>query len=433
MKTRWVLLPLTAALLLCGCTGAPKDVLPEAVPQSTAGHATAESSTPAPDSAAVPAGLEDAGLGVLDYDEIRAIRRDSAPYLEQMDGYYTMSRDGLWGLMRTDGTEVLACRSSVPLSGCASADLRWHSSLEWEQLEALSTQLQASGDGKMCSAEHDGSAHYWYYDTNAHKVQVDGGLFGGTVHDLEDYDTQFGTYLPCRLGTFVDGQGDPDYYKASDPVTVVYASAYGELLNDQTYEAGGCFYDQALVPACRNGKWLYLDSSGQAVTDAVYDATYGDTDAAYASPLLNGYAPVCRDGQWGLLDSTGAEIVPCAYSGAAWDGGTLWLQQEGGWHAYTIPGVVKPTPAPTPDPLEGMPDTITSPDRPCGENEQFCYNATPDGNLMLRAGPGTEYDKVGAIPPSSTVDCLGRSEEADNWILVNYEGQFGWACTDYMS
>ena len=52
---------------------------------------------------------------------------------------------------------------------------------------------------------------------------------------------------------------------------------------------------------------------------------------------------------------------------------------------------------------------------------------------MLRAGPGTEYDKVGTIPPSSTVDCLGRSEEADNWILVNYEGQFGWACTDYMS
>ena len=331
MKTRWVLLPLTAALLLCGCTGAPKDVLPEAVPQSTAGHATAESSTPAPDSAAVPAGLEDAGLGVLDYDEIRAIRRDSAPYLEQMDGYYTMSRDGLWGLMRTDGTEVLACRSSVPLSGCASADLRWHSSLEWEQLEALSAQLQASGDGKMCSAEHDGSAHYWYYDANAHKVQVDGGLFGGTVHDLEDYDTQFGTYLPCRLGTFVDGQGDPDYYKASDPVTVVYASADGELLNDQAYEAGGCFYDQALAPACRNGKWLYLDSSGQPVTDAVYDATYGDTDAAYASPLLNGYAPVCRDGQWGLLDSTGAEIVPCAYSGAAWDGGTLWLQQEDGW------------------------------------------------------------------------------------------------------
>lgn len=433
VKTRCVLLPLTAALLLCGCTRAPKDVLPESVPQSTAGSATAESSPPAPDSAAVPAGLEDAGLGVLDYDEIRAIRRDSAPYLEQMDGYYTMSRDGLWGLMRTDGTEVLACQSSVPLTGCASADLRWHSALEWEQLEELTTQLQATGDGKMCSGEHDGSSHYWYYDADTHKVQVDGGLFGGTVHDLEDYDTQFGAYLPCRMGTFVDGQGDPNYYEATDPITIVYANADGALLNDQTYEAAGCFYDQPLAPACQNSKWLYLDQSGAAVTEAVYDATYGDDKGAYASPLLNRYAPVCRDGQWGLLDSTGAEFVPCSYAGAAWDGGLLWLKQDDGWHAYTIPGVAKPTPSPTPDPLAGMPDTITPPDRPCGEEEQFRYNTTADGNLTLRAGPGTDYDKVGTIPPSSTLDCLGRSDAADNWILVCYEGQFGWACTDYMS
>lgn len=437
VKIRCVALPLTAALLLCGCTRTPKDVLPESVPQSTTDSATAESSTPAPNSAAVPAGLEEAGLGVLDYDEIRAIRRDSAPYLEQMDGYYTMSRDGLWGLMRTDGTEVLACQFAGPISGCAAASLQWHAldeqTLSWDALDALTAQLQQTGDGEMCSAAHDGSFHYWYYDIDTHRVQVYSGLSHGAVQDLEDYDTQFGAYLPCRMGTFVDGQGDPSYYEPADPLTLVYANADGALLNDQTYEAAGCFYDQPLAPACQNGKWFYLDQSGTAVTEAVYDATYGDDKGAYASPLLNGYAPVCRDGQWGLLDSTGTEVVPCAYEGAAWDGGLLWLKQNDGWHAYTIPGVAKPTPSPTPDPLAGMPDTITAPDRPCGDGEQSRYSTTDDGNLTLRAGPGTDYDKVGTIPPSSTVECLGRSDAAENWILVCYEGQFGWACTDYMS
>lgn len=436
VKIRCVALPLTAALLLCGCTRTPKDVLPDSVPQSTADSATAESSTPAPDST-VPADLEDAGLGVLDYDEIRAIRRDSAPYLVQMDGYYTMCRDGKWGLMRTDGTEVLACQFSGPISGCASAELQWHAlnepTMSWDTLDALTAQLQQTGDGEMCSAAHDGSFHYWYYDIDTHRVQVYSGLSHGAVQDLEDYDTQFGAYLPCRMGTFVDGQGDPDFYRATDPLTLVYANADGELLNDQTYEAAGCFCDQPLAPACQNGKWLYLDQSGTAVTEAVYDATYGDDKGAYASPLLNGYVPVCRDGQWGLLDSTGAEVVPCAYEGAAWDGGMLWLRQADGWHAYTIPGVVKPTPSPTPDPLAGMPDTITAPDRPCGDGEQSHYSTTADGNLTLRAGPGTDYDKVGTIPPSSTVECLGRSDAAENWILVCYEDQFGWACTDYMS
>lgn len=143
MKKPLFALPLAAALLVCGCTPAPESTAP-------ASSASPEAATPSPTEtpeATAPAGLTDAGLGVLDYDEIRAICRDTQPYFLQMDGYYTMSRDGLWGLMRTDGTEVLACQSSVPLSGCASADLRWHSPLEWECLASLTAQLQVTGDG----------------------------------------------------------------------------------------------------------------------------------------------------------------------------------------------------------------------------------------------------------------------------------------------
>lgn len=428
-KPLWAL-PLAAALLACGCSAASQS-------SSPAPSASPETATPAPaeTAQALPAGLADAGLEVLAYDEIRAIRRDTAPYLAQMDGYYTMCRDGLWGLMRADGTEVLACQFSGPVTGCASADLRWHAlqdpTLSWEALDALTARLQTTGDGKMCSGAHDGSSHYWYCDADTHQVRVDGGLFGGTVHDLEDYDTQFGPYLPCRLGTFVDGQGDPDYYKPVEPVAIVYANAAGQLLNDQTYEAGGCFYDQPLAPACRDGQWLYLDLAGQAVTEAVYDATYGDENGHYASPLLNGYAPVCRDGLWGLLDSTSAEIIPCAYEGAAWDGGLLWLKQADGWHAYTLPGVA--VPSPTPDPLAGLPANITLPDTRYTQQATVCFRTIAYDNVVLRAGPGAEYDRVGALPPDTEVEALGCNEAISNWALVRYQDQFGWACTDSMT
>ena len=37
-----------------------------------------------------------------------------------------------------------------------------------------------------------------------------------------------------------------------------------------------------------------------------------------------------------------AALLLCAYAGAAWDGSLLWLRQDGGWHAYTIPGAEQP-------------------------------------------------------------------------------------------
>ena len=59
------------------------------------------------------------GAAVLDYDEIRLIDyfREYQPYPDT--DYYTMCRDGKWGLMRSDGTEVLPCRASEPLFECS--------------------------------------------------------------------------------------------------------------------------------------------------------------------------------------------------------------------------------------------------------------------------------------------------------------------------
>ena len=108
------------ALLLTGCAaGKVSDIQPTdaATPETTA-TATAETAEsaalPAP-TTAPPQGLVPTDAAVLDYDDIRLIayERDFQPYPET--DYYTMCKDGLWGLMRSDGTEVLPCRAPQPL------------------------------------------------------------------------------------------------------------------------------------------------------------------------------------------------------------------------------------------------------------------------------------------------------------------------------
>ncbi|WP_268622541.1 hypothetical protein, partial [Escherichia coli] len=70
--------------------------------------------------------LGETGAAVLGYDEIRPIDyfREYQPYPDT--AYYTMCRDGKWGLMRSDGTEVLPCRASEPLFECSWNAHHWH-------------------------------------------------------------------------------------------------------------------------------------------------------------------------------------------------------------------------------------------------------------------------------------------------------------------
>lgn len=134
------------ALLLTGCaagqvrSSAPvTDGQPAATPETAATAETAESAaTPVP-TTAPPQGLVPTDADVLDYDDIRLIGYERAfqPYPET--DYYTMCKDGLWGLMRSDGTEVLPCRAPQPLFECFIEGRRWHGyqdNLPWDEMLA---------------------------------------------------------------------------------------------------------------------------------------------------------------------------------------------------------------------------------------------------------------------------------------------------------
>ena len=90
----------------------------------------------------------------------------------------------------------------------------------------------------------------------------------------------------------------------------------------------------------------------------------------------------------------------------------------------------EPTPEPTPVPqYDGL---SVQPTTYYNEGEQPSYTVTPDNNLNMRAGPGTDYDIVSKLPAGTGILALGTNEDG-SWIVVNYDGKYGWIKTEFVS
>lgn len=86
----------------------------------------------------------------------------------------------------------------------------------------------------------------------------------------------------------------------------------------------------------------------------------------------------------------------------------------------------EPTPVPTFDGLNVQPTTYYN------EGEQPSYTTPGDSGMNLRAGPGTDYDKVTSVPAGTGVTALGTNEDG-SWVVVNYDGKYGWLKTEFLS
>lgn len=343
MTVKRSLFPVLSMLFLTGCAAGavssaavPSTAAPLPGTAETAGTAEA-AATPAPTADAVqpPQGLVETGAAVLDYDEIRLIDyfREYQPYPDT--DYYTMCRDGKWGLMRSDGTEVLPCRASEPLFECSWNAHHWHGYLDGlfgspdyeAAYKAASQTLTESGDGRLC-AEHDGGGYRQFVFLQDDKTYLYSGSMGpGQFITLTDdilrlFSGSTNGLVPAQSGTTTH-ESDEWYNFVGDGL-YVYRCRNSGAANNFVYTAADCFFDAPLAAAQREGKWVYLDTAGHEVTAPCYDGIYRPnhyTDEplvfARAAPLLSGYAVVSRDGKFGLLDSTGAELVPCAYDGLA--------------------------------------------------------------------------------------------------------------------
>lgn len=354
MRARLACLSLTlaAGLLLSACTAPASSTDSPATDEEAP---TAEAATPAPTAAPEPG---------LPYEEIRIIEEYDATPSTPSEGYFTMSQNGLWGLMRADGTEVLPCRSTEPVSRCGAED-HWiwfpEQAMDWEKFDALSAQLTEAGDGALCPG-HGGLGDLFFYDldspgrdTTAVDLSALRWYRMGTPGDVYPMDDtlwdDYGDLLPVFSAHEEGEEGDPAF--PGDPVPDDTGALYWYISKDGSafYVPGavqaGWFFHEDLAPVQIGEKWAYVDRNGNLKTEAVYSAVWGTqgeynnpedpTAPKYAACLQNGYAAICRDGKWGLLDATGAEVIPCEYPGVAWEGTTLWVKAEDGWHTAELP------------------------------------------------------------------------------------------------
>ena len=102
--------------------------------------------------------------------------------------------------------------------------------------------------------------------------------------------------------------------------------------------------------------------------------------------------------------------------------------------AEEVPAEPEATPEPTPEPTpvpeyEGL---SVQPTTYYNEGEQPTYTVTDGNNLNMRGGPGTDYDKIGQVPASTGVTALGANEDG-SWVVVNYNGTYGWLKTEFLN
>lgn len=445
-------LPAALCLLLCACAPAlpaASDTPETAVsaPQSDA-EETAAPDTP---EAALPAGLEAAGTAVLPYDDIRLVYHLSL-FSEPVQGYFTMCQDGQWGLMHSDGTEVLPCVFDAPIALCSDGAPRYPAWIARKDPDdpALREQMQqtlaAAEEGLLCDTAHCGPGYedFFWLESSRQLCAYIGSLGPSTpTYISPGMQAEYGYIFPTRPATLsVQNWGYDLEYDSSAPYR--YCTVDGTPLNNYEYQQVGFFRDGALLaPARRGSQWVYLDQQGNEVTAPCYDAVYTDLsgETGWASPLLSGYAVVSRDGKLGLLDSAGLEFLPCQYEGLVWDGTLGWLQQADGWHAFSIPSAAPPASQAAaaqrlqqePELLRYVPLTMVYPDVFwAADDSHICTTITYD-NLNVRAGPGTEYEKIGGLPPGSTVEELGASSTAPGWSLVAYQNwPIGWVSKEYL-
>lgn len=93
----------------------------------------------------------------------------------------------------------------------------------------------------------------------------------------------------------------------------------------------------------------------------------------------------------------------------------------------------EPTPEPAPEPTPANFDGLAEqPTTVFAEGEQPSYTTTADASMNLRAGPGTNFDKVTSVPAGTAVTALGTNSDG-SWVVVQVGGQYGWLKVEFLN
>ena len=80
-----------------------------------------------------------------------------------------------------------------------------------------------------------------------------------------------------------------------------------------------------------------------------------------------------------------------------------------------------------------LPDGCVAPDVTLSRIDSLCTYTTADHGLVMRKGPGTNYEKMDNIPYGIIVWECGYSSNVPDWVVVYYNGIYGWVSDEYLA
>lgn len=295
--------------------------------------------------------------------------------------------------------------------------------------------------------EYEGGAS-WTLDGSNNLVSLSGVSMVDTVGSAPNRELY---WVPERDSLYISGGADTwleASYTSTVPcagwvVTTVEddcATAWdGYVLTDGTrpvsdtrYEAAGA-YSCGLIPMKLDGMWGYLDAQGATVLPFEYEGGWAEStqdvlvnNASEPLPYAASYGGVVvnKGDQYALFDTTGRNVIEFGSYEALrpLHGDKLWAKQDGKWGVLQLTQPLGTSLSEYATPGAGVsvtPDVLESRTMVCDA----------DGGLVLRAGPGADYDRLGSIPKGTTVQVVGSSSTVDGWLYVDYGG---WVSAEYL-
>ena len=216
-------------------------------------------------------------------------------------------------------------------------------------------------------------------------------------------------------------QGDDEYtgYLVDNSAPFAVADKNGTILTDFDYQ-DACMAGESLI-AVKDaaGNWGYCDQSGALVIPCIYQPQMSlsimNETVEYPYADLSGMVVVKnQSGQKLVLDVYGNEIISAGqYEDLApARDGCVWAKQNGLWGLLQVQDYTENNA----DII--LPDGCVAPDVTLSRIDSLCTYTTADHGLVMRKGPGTNYEKMDNIPYGIIVWECGYSSNVPDWVVV---------------
>lgn len=338
--------------------------------------------------------------------------------------YAVIVRDGLLGLIRSDGT--------------IAAETEYTSIIVFSDGKYLMTRNEPKYESSM-NAEWTS----YFFDEETGEVTIAEGLGGGFdlggmyyycggLHNvneaytyLEDMGYRFSepdTAIPVQRSDELFG-GTGNYRDWLSGNYAVYND--GTLTTDFIYEECGS-ESGGLIAAKMDGKWGYITVDGTVIIPFEYDPSWqlydgwGMKECCYAAS--EGFIPLVKDGVWEMRDTAGNVVIP----GGVFDAicpvynGKCWVQKDGKW------GVVRVGPeisGPEEESEDATDDSGTEPKTEKSEEELRAILGESSSDQILSFEyddyDGDGFSEAFAVTSPAGYDSQGSCTDAGVWYITS--------------